>query len=222
MKKILYTVILGLTFINSYSEDRTNPYLFIEQKEAYEKINVIFENNGNAKEIVKFELTIIEPNGNKIIEELSLGEMSRRKTVSISVGSKIYLKNSAKLNTLIGGRIPADSEAFMVVMLRDRNQSIHLVEETNATQQLIEANAQKSADKLKLESGATKSTLVNGNTVTITYTDASGIILAEFDCDKKSGNVKNIADLRKKEEEKKTTQEPENKGINKAKGLLGK
>jgi hypothetical protein len=43
-----------------------------------------------------------------------------------------------------------------------------------------------------LESG------VSGNIATVYYKDAGGVVQANFDCDKKSGAVKNIADLRKK------------------------
>lgn len=188
-----------------------------------EKININFENNSTSKGDKKFKITIVDPSGTKTVEEFSLGDMSRRKMLSLMVGSKIYVENGYKLNTLVGGKVPGKEEPFMTVMLRDRAQTIHLVEEENATQALVEANARKSADKLKLDANATTETLVQGNTVTITYKDASGKSLAEFDCDKKSGNVKNINDLRKKgEEAKKADEKPEDKAEKKVKGLFGK
>jgi hypothetical protein len=186
---LMYCSRINCLYANS---ERLRPRF--EQKES---INVIFENNSTTKGFKKFKLTIEDPSGKKTVEEFSLSDDSRRKTIALSLGSKVYVENSQKLNTLVGGTVPDKSEPFMTVMLRDKNQSIHLVEEENASQAAVEANAQKSADKLKLESNSTKETKVNGNTVTITYKNANGDALAEFDCDKKNGNVKNINDLRK-------------------------
>jgi hypothetical protein len=110
----------------------------------------------------------------------------------------VYVTNSVALNTLTGGKAPEKDAPLMTVMLRDKNQSIHLVEEVNAKEADVLANAAKSAAKLKLPATAVISILVNGNTATVTYKDTNEKILAEFDCDKKNGNVKNISDLRKK------------------------
>jgi hypothetical protein len=186
-----------------------------------ESINIIFENNSTAKGFKKFKLTIEDPSGKKTLEEFSLSDDSRRKTIAIQIGSKVYVENSQKLNTLVGGKIPEKSEPLMTVMSRDKNQSIHLVEEENTSQATVEMNAQKSADKLKLDADAAKETIVNGNTVTIRYTNAAGKLLAEFDCDKKNGNVKNINDLRKKGDNKIVEEKPKS-NVDKAKSLFGK
>ncbi len=204
--------------INGVNE---NASITTENLAQSESINVIFENNSTTKGFKKFKLIIEDPTGKKTTEEFSLSDDSRRKTIALQIGSKVYVENSQKLNTLVGGKIPEKSEPLMTVMLRDKNQSIHLVEEENTSQATVEANAQKSADKLKLEGNATKETLVNGNTVTITYKATSGEVLAEFDCDKKNGNVKNINDLRKKDKNK-TAEEKPKSNVDKAKSLFGK
>ncbi len=223
MKKISLLVFIALMCsINIQSLTVYTNHFLITMGDG-EKININFENNSTSKGDKKFKLTIVDPSGTKTVEEFSLGDMSRRKMLTLTVGSKIYVENSSKLNTLVGGKVPGKDEPFMTVMLRDKAQTIHLVEEENATQAVVEANARKSADKLKLDANATTETLVQGNTVTITYKSTDGKLLAEFDCDKKSGNVKNITDLRKKGEEvKKAEDKPEDKAEKKIKGLFGK
>jgi hypothetical protein len=216
MKQLLLVIFLGLMYCS-----KLFAITVCEVKSQEEKINVIFENNMLGKGTKQFKLTIIDPSGNKTIETFSLSDDSRRKTVALEVGSKVYVDNSAQLNTLEGGKAPDKSAAFLIVMLRDKNQSMHLVEETNTSQAVVEANAQKSADKLKLAGDATKEILVNGNTVTVTYTSTTGEVLAEFDCDKKNGNVKNINDLRKKNKNK-TSDEKSKSNVDKAKSLFGK
>jgi hypothetical protein len=89
----------------------------------------------------------------------------------------------------------------MTVMARDKNQTINLVEETNATEAMALANAAKAAEKLKITGDAKIDYVVTGNIVTVSYKGGNGSTLAEFDCDKKNGNVKNISDLRKKQDD---------------------
>jgi hypothetical protein len=164
-----------------------------------EVIRIIFQNNSGKKGIMKFKLTIESPDGTKRIEELSIsGDASIRKDLNLEVGSKVYIENGYKLNTLIGGKVPAKDAPFMTVMVRDKNQTINLVEETNAAEVVVLANAAKSAEKLKIPAGSKIEYIVTGNIVTISYKTTDGIALADFDCDKKNGNVKNISDLRKK------------------------
>ncbi len=221
MKHLLLVIFLGIMYCSKSLAVSNHLPEMVNTKIQEEKINVIFENNMLGKGTKQFKLTIIDPSGNKTIETFSLSDDSRRKTIALEVGSKVYVDNSQKLNTLVGGKVPEKSEPLMTVMARDKNQSIHLVEEENTSQATVETNAQKSADKLKLESNVTKETLVNGNTVTITYKNANGEALAEFDCDKKNGNVKNITDLRKKGNNK-TNEEKPKSNIDKAKSLFGK
>jgi hypothetical protein len=185
-----------------------------------EVIRVIFQNNSGKKGLIKFKLTIQNPTGEKQIEELAIsGDASIRKELNLEIGSKVYVENGYKLNTLVGGKVPAKDAPFMTVMARDKNQTINLVEETNAAEAVVLANAAKSAEKLKITSDAKVDYLVTGNIVTVTYKGGNGSTLAEFDCDKKNGNVKNISDLRKKKDD----QGPAgNGGVNKVKGMLGK
>jgi hypothetical protein len=193
---------------------------FKKHSSLNEVIRVIFQNNSGKKGIMKFKLTIENPDGAKRVEELAIsGDASIRKDLNLEIGCKVYVDNGYKLNTLIGGKIPAKDGPFMTVMARDKNQTINLVEETNAAEAVVLANAAKSAEKLKITSDAKIDYVVTGNIVTVTYKAGNGSTLAEFDCDKKNGNVKNINDLRKKQDD----QGPAGKsGVNKAKGMLGK
>lgn len=185
-----------------------------------ETIRVIFQNNSGKKGIIKFKLTIENADGTKRVEELAIsGDMSIRKELNLEIGSKVYVENGYKLNTLVGGKVPSKDAPFMTVMARDKNQTINLVEETNAAEAVVLANAAKSAEKLKITSDAKIDYVVTGNMVIVTYKGGNGSTLAEFDCDKKNGNVKNISDLRKKHDD----QGPAgNGGVNKVKGMLGK
>jgi hypothetical protein len=221
MMKNVFILLFVLMYCSRISDVYSNTSSFRTCFIQNESINVIFENNSTTKGFKKFKLIIEDPSGKKTTEEFSLSDDSRRKTIAIQIGSKVYVENSQKLNTLVGGKVPNKSEPLMTVMPRDKNQSIHLVEEENTSQATVEVNAQKSADKLKLESNATKETLVNGNTVTITYKATSGEVLAEFDCDKKNGNVKNINDLRKKDKNKTSDEKPKS-NVDRAKSLFGK
>jgi hypothetical protein len=191
-----------------------------------EKINVIFQNNDglNKKATTqKYKLTIEDLSGNKTAEEFSLGIDSRRKTIAIGVGSKVYVDNGYKLNTLGGGKSPDKSAPFMTVMMRDKNQTINLNEEVVATEALVLSNAQKSADKLKLDSSLTKEIYVTGNIATVYYKDGSGKIKAGFDCDKKSGNVKNIDDRKGSDDQSPSTKVPaKTDAPKKIKGLFGR
>jgi hypothetical protein len=217
MKQLLLVIFLGLMYCS-----KSLAAINFEMRMQEEKINVIFENNSTDKGTKKFKLTIEDPSGGKTVEELTLTDMSRRKTLSLAIGSKVYVENSAKLNTLKGGQIPNKGEPLIIVMLRDKNQSIHLVEEENTSEAIVFENAQKSANKLKLDTDASKSLIVNGNTATVTYKSTSGQLLAEFDCDKKNGNVKNINDVRKKGDNKKGDETTKPDALNKAKSLFGK
>jgi hypothetical protein len=191
-----------------------------------EKINIIFQNNDGLNKKAtpqKYKLTIEDLSGNKTIEEFSLGIDSRRKTIAIGIGSKIYIDNGYKLNTLGGGKSPDKSDPFMTVMLRDRNQTINLNEELVATEAIVLSNAQKSADKLKLDSNLTKEIYVTGNIATVYYKNESGKIKAGFDCDKKSGNVKNIDDRKNSDDQGPAAKAPtKDDGVKKLKGLFGK
>ncbi len=133
----------------------------------------------------------------------------------------MYIDNAYKLNTLGGGKAPSKSDPLMVVMMRDKNQTINLNEDKNADESVVLANAQKSADKLKLDASLTKEIFVTGNTATVYYKNASGKIKAGFDCDKKNGNVKYIDD-RKGVEDQGPAAKVEKEGIKKLKGLFGK
>ncbi len=189
-----------------------------------EKINIIFQNNdGFDKKATprKYKLTIEDATGSKSTEEFSLGIDSRRRTIAIAVGSKVYVENGYKLNTLGGGKEPNKKDPFMTVMLRDKNQTINLNEELVATEAVVLANAQKSADKLKLDSSLSTEIYVTGNIATVYYKDGSGKIKAAFDCDKKNGNVKNIDDRRKNDDQG-PAKSPEKEGVKKLKGLLGR
>jgi hypothetical protein len=221
MKNLIWIFLLVIMYCAKISTALASSIHSTQQVAEEKPINVIFENNSTTKGFKKFKLTIEDPSGKKTVEEFSLSDDSRRKTIAIQIGSKVYVENTQKLNTLVGGKTPDKSEPLMTVMSRDKNQSIHLVEEENTSQAAVEVNAQKSADKLKLDADATKETIVNGNTVTIRYTNAVGKLLAEFDCDKKNGNVKNINDLRKKGENK-TVEEKPKSNVDKAKSLFSK
>jgi hypothetical protein len=195
MKKIIAVACLALmvNFCNANIE------LSTLNLQPLETIRVIFQNNSGKKGIIKFKLTIENPDGAKRVEELAIsGDASIRKELNLEIGSKIFVENGYKLNTLIGGKVPAKDAPFMTVMARDKNQTINLVEETNATEALVLANAAKSAEKLKIPSSSKIDYIVTGNIVTISYKTTDGIALADFDCDKKNGSVKNISDLRKK------------------------
>lgn len=190
-----------------------------------EKINIIFQNNDgfdNKASAHKYKLTIEDASGKKSVEEFSLGIDSRRKTIAIAVGSKVYLENGYKLNTLGGGKIPEKTAPFMTVMLRDRNQTINLNEELIVTEAVVLANAQKSADKLKLDASLTKEVYVTGNIATVYYKNGAGKIRAGFDCDKKNGNVKNIDDRKNVEDQGPAGKIPtKDDGVKKLKGLFG-
>jgi hypothetical protein len=218
MKKKISVALLALmvNFCNANIELST---LNFQQSKKYTRLNetirVIFQNNSGKKGIMKFKLTIENPDGTKRVEELAIsGDASIRKDLNLEVGSKVYVENGYKLNTLVGGKTPAKDAPFMTVMARDRNQTINLVEETNAAEAVVLANAAKAAEKLKITSDAKVDYVVTGNIVTVSYKGGNGSTLAEFDCDKKNGNVKNISDLRKKQDD----QGP----AKKAKGMLGK
>ncbi len=191
-----------------------------------EKINVIFQNNDGANKKAtsqKYKLTVEDLSGNKTVEEFSLGIDSRRKTIAIGIGSKVYVDNGYKLNTLGGGKSPDKSAPFMTVMMRDKNQTINLNEELVATEVIVLANAQKSADKLKLDASLTKEIYVTGNIATVYYKNGSGKIKAGFDCDKKSGNVKNIDDRKGVEDQGPAEKVPsKDDAKKKLKGLFGK
>lgn len=161
-----------------------------------QKINVIFQNNGGSG-TRSFKLTIIAPDGTKTTQDISL-PYTRRQTVALEIGSKVFLDNTKLLNTIVGGKAIATDAPFMTVAAKDKNQVMNLVEETNATQAVIDANVAISAAKLKIPVGSVSESSVSGNTVTTVLKDAAGNILAEFDTDKKTGNVKLITDLRKK------------------------
>jgi hypothetical protein len=190
-----------------------------------EKINIIFQNNDGFDKKAsahKYKLTIEDASGNKSVEEFSLGIDSRRKTIAIAVGSKVYVENGYKLNTLVGGKIPEKTAPFMTVMLRDRNQTINLNEELIVTEAVVLANAQKSADKLKLDAGLTKEVYVTGNIATVYYKNGAGKIRAGFDCDKKNGNVKNIDDRKNADDQGPAGKTPtKDDGVKKLKGLFG-
>jgi hypothetical protein len=98
----------------------------------------------------------------------------------------------------MGGKVPAKDSPFITVMARDKKQTINLVEETNAAEAVVLANAAKAAEKLKIVTDSKVDYVDTGNIVTVSYKAGNGSTLAEFDCDKKNGNVKNISDLRKK------------------------
>ncbi len=227
MKKVIITAFLAvISAININATTILNDFQFDNQLVAKsvfadEKINVIFQRNNPAKGSTTYILTIEEPSGTKKTETITMTDGSKRKTVAIMVGSKVYVKNASKLNMLEGGQNQSDSDPLMTVMLRDKNQVINLDEEKNASQSVLEANAQKSATKLKLSEDLQKETVVNGNTATITYKSKSGSPMASFDMDKKTGNVKNIVDMSKANAGK-----PEDKakkeGEKKLKGLFGK
>lgn len=217
----LVVVCCNLLFLNLANVSESN---FKTSQD--EKINVIFQNNDGANKKAtaqKYKLTIEDLSGNKIVEEFSLGIDSRRKTIAIGVGSKVYVDNGYKLNTLGGGKSPDKSAPFMTVMLRDRNQTINLNEEKNADESIVLVNAQKSADKLKLDASLTKEIYVTGNIATVYYKNESGKIKAGFDCDKKSGNVKNIDDRKGKDDQGPAGKIPtKDDGVKKLKGLFGK
>ncbi len=165
-------------------------------------IRVIFQNNSGKKGLMKFKLTIENPDGAKRVEELAIsGDMSIRKELNLAIGCKVYIDNGYKLNTLVGGKAPAKDAAFMTVMARDKNQTINLVEEINATEASVLANAAKAAEKLKLPANLNIEIVVSGNIATVYYKDANGYSHANFDCDKKTGNLKNINDTRKKKDD---------------------
>jgi ABC-type uncharacterized transport system permease subunit len=189
---LFITLCVNVTFAKFNNNFIIKPYVYYK-----EIINVIFENNSTSKGIKKFKLTIVDQSGSKRTEEISMSEDSRRKTLSLNIGSSVYVANSAALNTLVGGKAPSKDAPLMTVKMRDKNQTIHLVEEVNAKESDVLANAAKSAAKLKLASDVTISYIVTGNTVTVYYRNNKGKIIAEFDCDKKNGAVKNINDLRK-------------------------
>jgi hypothetical protein len=218
MKNIIAVACLALitNFCNANIELSTlNPLNCGQALQPMEIIRVIFQNNSGKKGIIKFKLTIENTDGIMRVEELSIsGDMSIRKELNLGVGSKVFVENGYKLNTLTGGKVPAKDAPFMTVMARDKNQTINLVEETNATEAIVLANAAKAAEKLKITSDAKIDYIVTGNIVTVSYKGGNGNTLAEFDCDKKNGNVKNISDLRKKQDD----QGP----AKKVKGLLGK
>jgi hypothetical protein len=210
-------------FLSLYNHSSLKPSTFNPSSDGQalqlltlnESIRVIFQNNSGKKGMMKFKLTIENPDGTKRVEELAIsGDASIRKDLNMEVGSKVYVENGYKLNTLVGGKTPAKDAPFMTVMARDRNQTINLVEETNAAEAVVLANAAKAAEKLKITSDAKIDYIVTGNIVTVSYKGGNGNTLAEFDCDKKNGNVKNISDLRKKQDD----QGP----AKKVKGLLGK
>ena len=217
----LVVVCCNLLFLNLTNVSKVN---FKTSQD--EKINIIFQNNDGANKKAtaqKYKLTVEDLSGNKTVEEFSLGIDSRRKTIAIGVGSKVYIDNGYKLNTLGGGKSPDKSAPFMTVMMRDRNQTINLNEEKNADESVVLANAQKSADKLKLDSSLTKEIYVTGNIATVYYKDGSGKIKAGFDCDKKSGNVKNIDDRKGKDDQGPAGKIPtKDDGVKKLKGLFGK
>ncbi len=221
MKKLILTALLGIACYNNADANTLNSNTYYYQTD--EKINIIFQNNDGVKPATtkKYKLTIEDVSGNKTVEEFSLGEMSRRKTIAIAVGSKVYVENGSKLNTLVGGKAPDKSEPFMVVMLRDKNQTINLNEEVVASEYVVLANAQKSAEKLKLDANLKTEIMVTGNIATVYYKDANGKIKAAFDCDKKNGNVKNIDD-RRKQEDQTPAKSTEKEGVKKIKGLLNK
>jgi hypothetical protein len=176
-----------------------NVQQFKKHSSLNEVIRIIFQNNSGKKGIMKFKLIIENPDSAKGVEELSInGDASIRKELNLEIGSKIFVENGYKLNTLIGGKVPAKDAPFMTIMTRDKNQTTNLVEETNAAEALVLANAEKSAEKLKIPSSSKIGYIVTGNIVTISYKTTDGIALAEFDCDKKNGNVKNMSNLRKK------------------------
>jgi hypothetical protein len=205
MKKTI-TVALLVLMVNFCNANIELSTLNFQQSKKYtrliETIRVIFQNNSGKKGIMKFKLSIENPDGTKREEELAIsGDMSIRKDMNLEVGSKVYVENGYKLNTLVGGKTPAKDAPFMTVMARDRNQTINLVEETNAAEAVVLANAAKAAEKLKITSDAKVDYVVTGNIVTVSYKGGNGSTLAEFDCDKKNGNVKNISDLRKKQDD---------------------
>jgi hypothetical protein len=209
MKKIstvaLFALMVNFCSANIVPEKIGTTFNF-EQFKKYSSLNevirVIFQNNSGKKGIIKFKLTIENPDGTKRVEELAIsGDMSIRKDLNLEVGSKVYVENGYKLNTLVGGKTPAKDAPFMTVMTRDKNQTINLVEETNATEAIVLSNAAKAAEKLKITSDPKIDYVVTGNIVTVSYKGGNGSTLAEFDCDKKNGNVKNISDLRKKQDD---------------------
>jgi hypothetical protein len=198
MKKIITVAFLALmvNFCNAKIE------LSILNFQPQEIIRVIFQNNSGKKGIIKFKLTIENPDGTKRVEELAIsGDMGIRKELNLEIGSKVYVDNGYKLNTLVGGKVPAKDAPFMTVMARDKNQTINLIEETNVAEVVVLANAAKSAEKLKITGDAKVDYVVTGNIVTVTYKGGNGSKLAEFDYDKKNGNVKSINDLRKKQDD---------------------
>ena len=205
MTKLLLSVKLVVLCCNLLFVNLSNISGTTAQTIQDEKINIIFQNNDGANKKAttqKYKLTIEDLSGNKSVEEFSLGIDSRRKTIAIGIGCKIYVDNGYKLNTLVGGKSPDKSAPFMTVMMRDKNQTINLNEELVVAEAVVLANAQKSADKLKLDASLTKEIYVTGNIATVYYKNAAGKIKAGFDCDKKNGNVKaaaNNANTRERE-----------------------
>jgi hypothetical protein len=221
MTNLAFTLKLVVMCCNMFFMNFSNISALESKNRQDEKINIIFQNNDGAKIMKKYKLTIEDLSGNKSVEEFSLGADSRRKTIAIGVGCKVYVENAYKLNTLGGGKSPDKSAPLMVVMMRDKNQTINLNEEKNADESVVLANAQKSADKLKLDSSLTKEIFVTGNIATVYYKNGSGKIKAGFDCDKKNGNVKNIDD-RKGVDDQSPAGKVEKEGIKKLKGIFGK
>lgn len=223
MSKLVFLSKVAVVFftilINNYSNKVDEKITKFQD----DKINVIFQNNDGitAAKSKKYKLTIENLSGTKSVEEFTLGEMSRRKILAISIGSKVYVDNGYKLNTLVGGKEPNKNDPFMVVMLRDKNQTINLNEEVNTSESTVLINAQKSAEKLKLDTSLKPEIFVTGNIATVYYKDGSGKIKAAFDCDKKNGNVKNIDDRRKNDDQG-PVKTSEKEGAKKLKGLLGR
>lgn len=186
MKKIVF--IIGLFVVLNV--------VFISSLQA-QKINVIFQNNSTTKGMKKFKLDIQNPDGTKTTQDFSL-EQTRRQTVPIEIGAKVFTSNTKTLNMVEGGKEIGADEPLMIVSAKDKNQTINLVEEKNASQKMINDNIAKSAAKLKLPTDATSESYVSGNIVTTILKDKNGKSLAEFDTDKKTGVVKLITDLRKK------------------------
>ncbi len=162
-----------------------------------QKINVIFQNNSTAKGVKKFKLDIQNPDGSKSTQELSL-DQTRRQTIPIEVGAKVFTANAKNLNFVEGGKELKADVPLMIVQAKDKNQTINLVEEKNASQKVIDDNIAKASSKLKLPTDTSAESFVSGNIVTTILKDKNGNPLAEFDTDKKTGAVKLITDLRKK------------------------
>ena len=185
MKRVLFTLSICLVAI------------CLQSSAFAQKINVIFQNNSTEKGARKFKLEVENPDGTKTTENFAL-EATRRQTVALEIGAKVFVTNTKALNTIQGGAEVSNTTPFMTVVAKDKNQVMNLVEETNASQNVITENVTKSASKLKLPTDASSESTVSGNTVTTKFKDKKGNAIAEFDTDKKTGNVKLITDLRKK------------------------